>query len=120
MPKRNSEPRGNRGLIADDAARPEIGELRDWRLSTGGDPRLSSRGCAARTGSRGCLCPEMAGAISVSAGLVTVDVRAFAGDLGIHADSSAGALDGHWAGCQSPSGSVVCPTSIRWPSGSRM
>jgi hypothetical protein len=32
--------------------------------------------------------------ISVSAGLATVDVRDFAGDLGIHSDSSAGVFDG--------------------------
>jgi len=57
--------------------------------------------------------PEMAIGISASAGLVTVDVRAFAGDLGIHAYSSEGVLDGQWAGSQSPAGSVVCPTSIR-------
>ena len=44
----------------------------------------------------------------------------FTGGLGIHSDSPAGVLDGQWAGDQSPSGSVVCPTSIRWPSGSRM
>src|SRR6185295_6795130 len=31
----------------------------------------------------------------------------------IHSDSSAGVLAGQWAGDQSPSGSVVCPTSIR-------
>ena len=42
-----------------------------------------------------------------------LDVRALAGDLGIHSDSSAGVLDGQCAGVQSPSGSVVCPTSIR-------
>jgi hypothetical protein len=30
----------------------------------------------------------------VSGGLATVDVRDFAGDLGIHPDSSAGVLDG--------------------------
>jgi hypothetical protein len=49
----------------------------------------------------------------VSGGLAAVDVSDFAGDLGIHSDSSAGVLDGQWAGDQSPSGSVVCPTSIR-------
>lgn len=49
----------------------------------------------------------------VSRGLTTVDVRDFAGDLGIHSDSSAGVLDGQRAGDQSPLGSVVCPTSIR-------
>jgi hypothetical protein len=32
---------------------------------------------------------------------------------GIQSDSAAGVLDGQWAGDQSPSGSVVCPTSIR-------
>jgi len=37
----------------------------------------------------------------------------FAGDLGIHSDCSAGVLDGQWAGTQSPSGSVVWPTSIK-------
>jgi hypothetical protein len=46
-------------------------------------------------------------------GLATVDVRDFAGDPGIHPDSPAGVLDGQCAGDQSPSGSVVCPTSIR-------
>jgi hypothetical protein len=49
----------------------------------------------------------------VSAGLAAVDVRDSAGDLGIHSDSSTGVLDGQCAGDQSPSGSVVCPTSIR-------
>ena len=46
-------------------------------------------------------------------GLAAVDVRDLAGDPGIHPDSSAGVLDGQCAGDQSPSGSVVCPTSVR-------
>jgi hypothetical protein len=42
-----------------------------------------------------------------------INVRDFAGDRGTHSDSSAGVLDSQLAGAQSPSGSVVCPTSIR-------
>jgi hypothetical protein len=41
------------------------------------------------------------------------DVMDRAGDLGIHLDSPPGVLDGQCAGDQSPSGSVVWPTSIR-------
>ena len=48
-----------------------------------------------------------AGSRLVSGGLAAVNVRDFAGDLGIHSDSSAGVLDGQCAGDQSPSGSVV-------------
>jgi hypothetical protein len=39
------------------------------------------------------------------------DRNLFAGDLGVHSDSSAGVLTGQRD--QSPCGSVVCPTSIR-------
>jgi hypothetical protein len=45
-------------------------------------------------GSAAWPCRKWLVGISVSAGLATVDVRAFAGDLGIHLDSSAGVLDG--------------------------
>jgi len=39
-------------------------------------------------------CRKWLAGISVSGGLATVDVRDFAGDPGIHSDSSAGVLDG--------------------------
>jgi hypothetical protein len=38
--------------------------------------------------------PEMAGGDLSVRGLAAVDVRDFAGDPGIHSDSSAGVLDG--------------------------
>ena len=49
-------------------------------------------------------------ALSVPGGLVSVDVR-FGSEVGIHWDCSADVLNGQYD--QSPSGSVVCPTSIR-------
>ena len=42
------------------------------------------------------------------------------GDSNVHSGPSPDLVDGHRSGDQSPSGSVVWPTSIRWPSGSRM
>jgi hypothetical protein len=43
--------------------------------------------------------------------LATVAVRDYAGDRGVQSDCAAGVLDSQ--NDQSPSGSVVCPTSIR-------
>ena len=95
-----------------------VGQLREEAYFDGAEQRLGrpERLTRGPCGARYCQLPRGANHAKPSDESMLggrYDVMDRAGDLGIHLDSPPGVLDGQCAGDQSPSGSVVWPTSIR-------